>query len=645
MKKPLRLVFVLLLATAFRLVALAAARDPAREAAVEDQLRRLDPTLVPAFHQATVALDAQNYPEAKRLLAPICSRLPDWDVGLRRFGSVQIMLGQRSKGLTLLEHTIDLNRSYDNVFTLATFLALAPGATAPDEDSALELLAECEHLPQSDPAEIAATRQQIQFQRQNRATAGTSFDRLSQKFQARLPGDAARRNLVTNDEDWQRESDSIQVGQQLAQLRLNRPVAPEPDESDDSLPPGFWSFVHTTTWVVGAWVVGLLALCGLGYALSKITLRQIGRADVNLSVTPGEHRLRKIYRSVLNIAGLYYYVSLPIVVVLVIAVAGGIVAAFLFAGWLPIKLILILIVGAIATIWSVGRSLFVRVKSVDPGRPVTRGEAEGLWQLAEQVARAVDTRPVDEIRLTVGTDLCVYERGTWREKLQNRAKRVLVIGAAVLDGFQQEDFRCVLAHEYGHFTNRDTAGGDIAMRVRHDMLKFYYAMAQAGQASWLNIAFHFLRAYNFIFRRISHGATRLQEVLADRVAAQLYGRHAFESGLRHVIRQSIEFQARANVEIQQAIKARRPLQNLYDTTLPVGSPSAVEDEFNKAMSKTTGEDDTHPAPLDRFRLIARIPTPSRPPSPGMVWDLFKDRAALVAEMLATVEKNIAAHRR
>jgi Zn-dependent protease with chaperone function len=30
-------------------------------------------------------------------------------------------------------------------------------------------------------------------------------------------------------------------------------------------------------------------------------------------------------------------------------------------------------------------------------------------------------------------------------------------------------FRAVLAHEYGHFTNRDTAGGEIALRVNRDM--------------------------------------------------------------------------------------------------------------------------------------------------------------------------------
>lgn len=50
-----------------------------------------------------------------------------------------------------------------------------------------------------------------------------------------------------------------------------------------------------------------------------------------------------------------------------------------------------------------------------------------------------------------------------------------------------------------------------------------------------------LRVYHFLFRRISHGATRLQEVLADRVAVRNYGAAAFEEGLGHVVRRQVEF--------------------------------------------------------------------------------------------------------
>jgi hypothetical protein len=73
----------------------------------------------------------------------------------------------------------------------------------------------------------------------------------------------------------------------------------------------------------------------------------------------------------------------------------------------------------------------------------------------------------------------------------------------------------VLAHEYGHLAHSDTAGGDVALRVNLDMMKFAFAMARARHAVWWNIGFQFLRLYHVLFRRISYGATWLQEVLAS----------------------------------------------------------------------------------------------------------------------------------
>ena len=168
------------------------------------------------------------------------------------------------------------------------------------------------------------------------------------------------------------------------------------------------------------------------------------------------------------------------------------------------------------------RSLFLKIESEDPGRPLLEGEAPGLWALVREVAETVRTRPVDEIRVTPGTEMAVYERGSFKERIQDRAPRILILGVATLNGFNQNAFRAVLAHEYGHFRHRDTAGGDVAIRVNNDMMKFAFAMIESGQAVWWNVAFQFLRVYHFLFRRISHGATRLQEVLADRVAARKY---------------------------------------------------------------------------------------------------------------------------
>jgi Zn-dependent protease with chaperone function len=211
-----------------------------------------------------------------------------------------------------------------------------------------------------------------------------------------------------------------------------------------------------------------------------------------------------------------------------------------------------------------------------------------------------------------------------------------VVGLGLLPGFDQTPFRAVLAHEYGHLSHRDTAGGDVAMRVNQDMMKFAYAMARAGQAVWWNIAFQFLRVYHFLFRRISYGATRLQEVLADRAAARLYGARPFEEGLRHVVRRQIEFHHFAGKEIQQAVESGRPLQNLY--AFEIQSEKMLEEQIDHAINRQTSEDDTHPSPVERFRLVSRVICPQAPTPAGPMWDFFADHEAITREMSSQIEK-------
>jgi len=163
-------------------------------------------------------------------------------------------------------------------------------------------------------------------------------------------------------------------------------------------------------------------------------------------------------------------------------------------------------------------------------------------------------------------------------------------------------------------------------------------MVQHRQAVRWNIAFQFLRLYDFIFRRISHGATRLQEVLADRVAARHFGAKHFEDGLRHVVRRDIEFKASANSEIRSAVEAGRVLQNLYGPR-PLAIPG-LEDKIERALSRPTTEDDTHPGPSDRFRLVSRVVSTNERSASGMLWDLFDNPSGLTAEMTAQIEARV-----
>jgi len=264
--------------------------------------------------------------------------------------------------------------------------------------------------------------------------------------------------------------------------------------------------------------------------------------------------------------------------------------------------------------------------------------------LVRAVAGDLNTRPIDEIRVTPGVEIAVYERGKWREKLLDKGERILILGVGSFDGFSTNAFRAVLAHEYGHFSNRDTAGGDVAFRVNSDMMRLAEAMVNAGANTYHNLAFHFLRLYHFIFRRITHGASRLQEVLADRVAVHNYGATAFAEGLEHVGRQTIVFDRLASAEIASALADRRKFKNIYDLKPENDNPSDIETAFRTEFERPTGEDDTHPSGIDRVRFAQKIDGQVRDNVEGMVWDFFVDRDEFTKGMSVLIEKQIRGER-
>ena len=59
-------------------------------------------------------------------------------------------------------------------------------------------------------------------------------------------------------------------------------------------------------------------LFALGKVFSKATLQWIETADPNAGVNGSDFPIRKYYRWLINVAGVYYYVSIPVVVFLVL---------------------------------------------------------------------------------------------------------------------------------------------------------------------------------------------------------------------------------------------------------------------------------------------------------------------------------------
>ncbi|MCI0485517.1 MAG: M48 family metalloprotease [Blastocatellia bacterium] len=613
-------------------------RDIEKESAIWQQLQKIAPRSVETFKAATEALDKGDYQEAARLYEEVMKKAPELDAVYRRLGTSLILSGRVKEGMPLLEEAVKKKSSPENLTSLAQYLAY-PGeskeGTRQDKERALSLARQAgiyasDKKDPSYPLLIAQLSLDLENEREFRNATKMLVD-LHPDLMATHYFNAIRAAM---DEDWFTAEDEIKKAESLG---LPREAAASFLESGVQTRATVWRYAYYSLYLIVAWIGGLGLLFLSGKILSTLTLRSLEKGDPN-SDTGAEIPLRKYYRQLINIAGVYYYISLPVVIFLVLAVAASVTYGFFMLGRIPIKLVAILALCALLTVYKLIRSLFVRYGSEDPGRALKEEEAPALWALTREVARVVGTRPIDEIRITPGTDLAVYERGSFTERVQDKARRILILGVGVINDFKQDAFRAVLAHEYGHFSHRDTAGGDVALRVRSDMSKFGEAMVLSGQAVWYNIGFQFLRVYYFIFTRISHGATRLQEVLADRVAVRNYGAKAFEEGLTHAIRREIELEDIAYWEMRDAAKAGRPLQNLYEINRE--GNLRVDEKLQEALNRPTSEDDTHPSPADRFRLAKRIVCKNELQSAGLVWDMFANKDALTNEMSSLIDRYV-----
>jgi Zn-dependent protease with chaperone function len=395
-----------------------------------------------------------------------------------------------------------------------------------------------------------------------------------------------------------------------------------------------------------AWLSGFAVLLGAGALLSAAALRAASRAPSDASAHPTgvDALLRRTYRVVLWLTCAYYYASLPLVAVSVLGGCAGLVYGSFVLGQIPIKLLLLAIFVTGTSLWAMAKSLFVRTKDEDPGERVDLDLHPRLRDVLVEVADRVGSRPVDAVYMVPGTDIAVFERGGLLRQLRGKTERCLVVGAGVLDGMRVREVKAILAHEYGHFKNEDTAGGGFALAVRRSILTMATHLIRAGAATMMNPAWWFVRGFHSVFLRISQGASRLQEVLADRWAAVAYGSAAFERGLTHVVARSVHFDAHVNAALNEVVPQKRPLANLYTYTPEKGVKLAeVDTAVQEAMTRPASPFDSHPPTADRLawvRQMAAEGPPETAEDAEGAWALFASREALEKAMTATVRDRI-----
>lgn len=644
-----RLVIVLALACSLLGISgLASAQAPAtadrgpEERALVERIAQEDPGAAARFEEATRALDAEDFARADEGFTAILARHPGLAVAMRRSAFAKSAMGQRTDAIALARKALAADPSADSRAGLAIVLLGRSwrGESTQERKEALSLARQATEARPDD-----AMFWTIRCEAAIALESTTELAQCAASLERVAPRDAGAQVYAAlaaaNAGEWSKAEEAIERAKALgappqATDQLSRIV-------DDNR--GFFDrWGATIGYVLAGWLAAILVLVASGMILSHLTLRRVAQMAGKHQADAGKS-LRSLYRVVLFTSSILYYVSLPIVLALVVVAAGGIIYGFFAIGQVPIKLVLIVGAIALVTVWAVLKSVFIRPKDEDPGERLDLDAHPRFRAVLQDVAREVGTRPVDTVYVTPSTDLGVFERGSLGKQLRGTTERCLVLGVGVLDGMGEGAFRAILAHEYGHFASRDTAGGGFALAVRRSLLMTAVGLAQNGAATWYNPAWWFVRGFHAVFLRVSQGASRLQEYLADRMSAMTYGPEAFVDGLTHVIKRSIAWDTHVQASLDEVIQEKRALQNLFTyTPKETSGQDDLERAWTEALERAPSPYDSHPCPRDRFVWvrsfagIAAAPTPSD----ALAWDLMDDRAALERFMTDHVRDRIAA---
>jgi len=584
------------------------------DARVEKQLEAASPSAVPVWRAANAAREADKHAEAAQLYADVYARVPSFVHALRRQAAEETAQGRRDLALPHIRRAVELDRTAENLAMLASVLVTykdgsKPGASEIDEakrlaNEAAKLNAR-DSYPQAVLAEIAIASDDMDLLR-----------RATEKLEVLAPNEPMthvfRVSIAATEGRWTEAQEALEKAKKAG---LPQAAYASMKQQLDSATPLYVRWFKPVAMAFAGWVGVFALLLVAGFVLSAIAMRA-ARNTTGLSAG-----VRRAYSAVLSLSCVFYYASIPIVIVLVIALGGGLVYACFALGRIPVKLVIGVVAIVFVTVVSMVKSLMHKPEDVDPGARLDLTKEPRLRALLDEVAKRIGTRPVDNVYLTPGTGVAVMERATKKPK-----ERCLILGVGALDGLKIRPFKAILGHEYGHFSNRDTAGGAFALGVRNSLGVTAQGLAEGGAATWYNPAWLFLNGFNRVFLRISEGASRLQEVLADRWAVIAYGADAFEAGLRHVIERSVRFDAHVGATLNEVVKSKTALANLY-TYEPSkrAEEKDIETAVNEALNRKVSAYDSHPSPAERFALVHALPSRSRrlePNDDDPVWSLF-----------------------
>jgi heat shock protein HtpX len=302
------------------------------------------------------------------------------------------------------------------------------------------------------------------------------------------------------------------------------------------------------------------------------------------------------------------------------------------------------------------QSIIPRVdRFVAPGPRLSPETHPRLFEEIGQVARALDQKAPQDVYLIAEPNAGVAQRGGL---MGIGSRRVMFLGLTYMQALTVEEFRTVLAHEFGHYWGGDTKLGPWVFKTGANIGRTLERLG-GQRASGLDetakkgglfgglygyiklAAMKPFELYAHMYLRVTSGISRRQEFVADRLAMACAGREATVSGLRKGFAAAAVFGSYWGGALSPALNAGflPPYAAGFGAfleceTVKRGLAEAVDKEIESGSSQP---DDSHPSLKERIEALSGLPAgPSHDPAGEPAVSLLQGLPELERELFRTL---------
>ena len=273
-----------------------------------------------------------------------------------------------------------------------------------------------------------------------------------------------------------------------------------------------------------------------------------------------------------------------------------------------------------------------RDKFVAPGPRIDPDKEPEFFATVQEIADATQQSMPVEIYVDPQINAWVANRGG---VMGIGSRRIMGIGLPLLQTLTVDQFRAVLAHEFGHYHGGDTNLGPWIYQTRSVIGRTIQNLA--GQGSAMHKPFLW---YGNMYLRVTHAISRQQEYAADALAATVVGARHLIDGLKKVNASAMAFDAYWNRSFGPVLNSghRPPLVSGFATFLSAGHIQEAMEKVTDEMMEATNHSpyDTHPPLPMRIDAVADLPQGDKNDHDPLAITLLNDVVSLEREFFAMI---------